>query len=323
MRSGQPQYVTLADPGLPGEPRAQSSIYAPAVAHGGHPVHRTGPQPEAQRQIYYGGQPQQVDVQTPVLTQSGQTVYLNTPSAPYGYATVQYHPHQQPQIIRQSVPGRGHPHEQFVSVVPIQGGPPQLASIAGSGQTYAYWQPDGSGLAVPQMTIVNAAGPGGGPIAVARIGNPQMDAPHSNNGYREGGRGKEKGRKGRRDGGTPSRRGGEAKHSPHSTSSPLLEEFRATKSRDWTIRDIEGHVVEFCQDQNGSRFIQQRLEIGDSTEQKLVMNEVLHAIHRLRNDVFGNYVVQKLLEFGTNQMNSDIRDTLQGEMLQLSLQMYG
>lgn len=84
-----------------------------------------------------------------------------------------------------------------------------------------------------------------------------------------------------------------------------------------------GHVVEFCQDQNGSRFIQQRLEIGDATEQKVVMNEVLPAIHRLRNDVFGNYVVQKLLEFGTPQMKADIRDTLQGEMLQLSLQMYG
>lgn len=247
MRSAQPQYVTLADHGLPGEPRVQNSIYAPAgVPHGGHPVHRAAPpQQEPQRQIYYGGQPQQVDVQPQqVLTQNGQTVYLNAgPASPYGYATVQYHPHQQqPQIIRQSVPGRGHPHEQYVSVVPINGGPAQLASIAGSSQTYAYWQPDGGGLAVPQVTIMNAGGPGGGPIAVARIGNPNMDSPHSNtNGYRENGRGKEKGgRKGRRDGGTPSRRGGEAKHSPHSTSSPLLEEFRATKSRDWTIRDIEG-----------------------------------------------------------------------------------
>jgi Pumilio-family RNA binding repeat len=319
MRQAQPQYVTLQDHDLSGEPRPQNSMYAPAPVTHGHPVHRAPPPQPEQRQIYYGGQ--QVDMQTPVITQAGQTVYLNAP-APYGYATVQYHPHQQPQIIRQTVPGRGHPHEQYVSVVPIQGG--QLASIAG-GQTYAYWPPDGTGasLAVPQVTIMNAAGPGGAPIAVARIGNPTMDVAHANNGY-GGGRGKDKGRKGGRNGGTPSsRRGGEAKHSPHSMSSPLLEEFRATKSRDWTIRDIEGHVVEFCQDQNGSRFIQQRLEIGDATEQKLVMNEVLPAINRLRNDVFGNYVVQKLLEFGTMQMKSDIRDTLQGEMLQLSLQMYG
>ena len=82
-------------------------------------------------------------------------------------------------------------------------------------------------------------------------------------------------------------------------------------------------MVEFCQDQNGSRFIQQRLEVGDTVEKEVVMAEVLPAIRRLRNDVFGNYVVQKLLDFGTPRMKSDIRDTLQGEMLQLSLQMYG
>jgi hypothetical protein len=86
---------------------------------------------------------------------------------------------------------------------------------------------------------------------------------------------------------------------------------------------VAGHVVEFCQDQNGSRFIQQRLEVGDTGEKEVVMIEVLPAVRRLRNDVFGNYVVQKLLDFGTPRMKGDLRDSLQGEMLQLSLQMYG
>ncbi|EEC49693.1 predicted protein [Phaeodactylum tricornutum CCAP 1055/1] len=86
---------------------------------------------------------------------------------------------------------------------------------------------------------------------------------------------------------------------------------------------IEGHIVEFCQDQNGSRFIQQRLELGDTSEQQIVMSEVLPAIRRLRNDVFGNYVIQKLLDFGSADMKSEIRNTLESEMLQLSLQMYG
>lgn len=63
--------------------------------------------------------------------------------------------------------------------------------------------------------------------------------------------------------------------------------------------------------------------MGDNGEKEVVMKEVLPAIRRLRNDVFGNYVVQKLLDFGTPKMKSDIRDTLQGEMLPLSLQMYG
>ena len=106
-------------------------------------------------------------------------------------------------------------------------------------------------------------------------------------------------------------------------ASPLLEEFRATKNRDWTMLDIVGHIVEFCQDQNGSRFIQQRLEVGNPDEQQVVMKEVLPAVRQLRNDVFGNYVVQKLLEFGTPEMKACLRDSLQGEMLPLSLQMYG
>lgn len=81
--------------------------------------------------------------------------------------------------------------------------------------------------------------------------------------------------------------------------------------------------MEFCQDQNGSRFIQQRLEIGSNEEKEVVIAEVIPAVRRLRNDVFGNYVVQKLLDFGTPKMKDDLRETLQGEMLQLSLQMYG
>lgn len=107
------------------------------------------------------------------------------------------------------------------------------------------------------------------------------------------------------------------------SSSPLLDDFRASKNRDWTLFQIQGHVVDFCQDQNGSRFIQQRLEMGDLGEQQVIVKEVLPAIRRLRNDVFGNYVVQKLLDFGTSPVKSEICRTLEGEMLQLSLQMYG
>ena len=81
--------------------------------------------------------------------------------------------------------------------------------------------------------------------------------------------------------------------------------------------------MEFCQDQNGSRFIQQRLEVAGTQEKELVMSEVLPSVRILRNDVFGNYVVQKLFEHGTARMRTQLRDTLEGEMLALSVQMYG
>ncbi len=63
--------------------------------------------------------------------------------------------------------------------------------------------------------------------------------------------------------------------------------------------------------------------MGSKEEKEVVVAEVLPAVRRLRNDVFGNYVVQKLFEFGTPKMKEDLQDTLKGEMLSLSLQMYG
>jgi pumilio RNA-binding family len=132
----------------------------------------------------------------------------------------------------------------------------------------------------------------------------------------------------RRSGGSDSRNSGaDGNHSPSQTdigSHSLLEDFKEKKnSRDWTVKDIKGHVVDFCQDQNGSRFVQQRLEVGDAAEKAIAMTEVLPAIRALRNDVFGNYVVQKLLDFGSPTMKEQIRVTMTGEMVELSVQMYG
>ena len=115
---------------------------------------------------------------------------------------------------------------------------------------------------------------------------------------------------------TPSRLG------PESTR--LLNEIRAAKSRThWTIQDIRGHIVEFCLDQNGSRFIQQRLEVADPDEKQAVMDEIIPAFKDLQNDVFGNYVVQKLYELGTPSIKKELKGTLKGNMLSLCLQMYG
>eukprot|EP00529_Nitzschia_sp_RCC80_P008620 CAMPEP_0113483310 /NCGR_PEP_ID=MMETSP0014_2-20120614/23368_1 /TAXON_ID=2857 /ORGANISM="Nitzschia sp." /LENGTH=1146 /DNA_ID=CAMNT_0000376853 /DNA_START=282 /DNA_END=3722 /DNA_ORIENTATION=- /assembly_acc=CAM_ASM_000159 len=147
----------------------------------------------------------------------------------------------------------------------------------------------------------------GGGVATANVANPSQ----------------------RRSGGNDSRTSaqngnGSPTHNDVVSAQSLLEEFKAKKhSRDWTIKEIKGHVVEFCQDQNGSRFVQQRLEVGDAAEKAIAMTEVLPAIRTLRNDVFGNYVVQKLLDFGSPSMKEQIRDTMTGEMVELSVQMYG
>jgi len=105
--------------------------------------------------------------------------------------------------------------------------------------------------------------------------------------------------------------------------STLLEEFRTNKSKKYEIQDIVGHIVEFSQDQHGSRFIQQKLETAIDSEKQLVFKEILPQGLQLMVDVFGNYVIQKFFEHGTSDQKKILAEKLQGHVLTLSLQMYG
>lgn len=145
--------------------------------------------------------------------------------------------------------------------------------------------------------------------------------------------------------------GGGIQDSAH-TRSPLLEEFRATSlsigrgigsvsdlgmdggygagpvgqvhnGREWQLSEISNHVVEFATDQHGSRFIQQKLESASVEDKESVLKHSLTDAQRLMTDVFGNYVVQKLLDHGGEKAVKLIAEELQGRMLVLSLHMYG
>lgn len=72
------------------------------------------------------------------------------------------------------------------------------------------------------------------------------------------------------------------------------------------LRDLTNHIVEFSQDQHGSRFIQQKLERASTPEKQLVFSEILAASYGLMTDVFGNYVIQKFFEFGTPEQKSTL-----------------
>jgi pumilio RNA-binding family len=86
---------------------------------------------------------------------------------------------------------------------------------------------------------------------------------------------------------------------------------------------VLGHVVAFCQDQHGSRFIQQRLEVCDDEEKQLVFDEILPLSIPLMTDVFGNYVLQKLFEYGSQEQCEQLGILLAGQAVQLAMQMYG
>lgn len=105
--------------------------------------------------------------------------------------------------------------------------------------------------------------------------------------------------------------------------SRLLEDFRNNRFPNLQLRDLANHIVEFSQDQHGSRFIQQKLERATTAEKQMVFSEILSAAYNLMTDVFGNYVIQKFFEFGTPEQKTTLAQKVRGHVLPLALQMYG
>lgn len=82
-----------------------------------------------------------------------------------------------------------------------------------------------------------------------------------------------------------------------------------------SLQELKGHFVECSLDQQCSRFIQQRLEEASDEEKQALFNEctgfALRGV-KLMNDVFGNYVVQKMFEYGTLNQRRALFNDLKG-----------
>ena len=105
--------------------------------------------------------------------------------------------------------------------------------------------------------------------------------------------------------------------------SRLLEEFRNSRAPGLQLVELVGHIVEFSQDQYGSRFIQQKLEKASQTEREMVFEEIIDNAYNLMTDVFGNYVIQKFFEHGTTEQKQELARKIKGHVVKLALQMYG
>lgn len=102
----------------------------------------------------------------------------------------------------------------------------------------------------------------------------------------------------------------------------LIKQFAADQSG-FELEDLKGCYVEFSKDQHGSRFLQKELEVVDSDMIQLVFEEVMPAVCSLMIDVYGNYVVQKFFDFGTDEQRILLTRKLRGNVVPLSLHLYG
>jgi mRNA-binding protein PUF3 len=105
--------------------------------------------------------------------------------------------------------------------------------------------------------------------------------------------------------------------------SALLHDFKhSPKSKRWELKDIWSHIVEFSGDQQASRFIQQKLETANSDERDQVFAEIEPNAVQLMKDVFGNYVMQKLFEYGDQVQKKVLANAMKGKVVDLSMQPY-
>ncbi|EED92622.1 predicted protein [Thalassiosira pseudonana CCMP1335] len=87
---------------------------------------------------------------------------------------------------------------------------------------------------------------------------------------------------------------------------------------------IKGHIAVVAKEQDGSRFIQHRLSIADDEERQMAFDEAINAVKELANDVYGNFILQSLLEFGTDEMRSVLAGRLLAvDVVSLSKKVYG
>merc|ERR1719361_1693197 len=87
---------------------------------------------------------------------------------------------------------------------------------------------------------------------------------------------------------------------------------------------IEAGVIEkLARDQNGSRFIQQRLETASLQDKEGVFRQIQRNALALCEDVFGNYVIQKFFEHGTDTHRLELAQIIRGRVLPLTKSMYG
>lgn len=116
--------------------------------------------------------------------------------------------------------------------------------------------------------------------------------------------------------------------SPPQPQKSVLDDLRGPgpqHTRAHSLHDIvqECLVADLATDQNGSRFIQTKLEEASPEEKQAVFAQILPETLRLCTDVFGNYCIQKFFEYGTPEQKQQLATKIKNRVLALSLQMYG
>lgn len=112
--------------------------------------------------------------------------------------------------------------------------------------------------------------------------------------------------------------------SPTLSDPTLLSQLRTTAGQSHlSLADVLPEALQFSQDQFGSRFLQQSMEVASAADTHQLFLALLPAVQKLALDPFGNYVIQKLLDHLPGEHRALLGEQLLGHILVLSLHTYG
>lgn len=89
------------------------------------------------------------------------------------------------------------------------------------------------------------------------------------------------------------------------------------------LEDLQGEIFTLCKDQHGCRFLQKKLEEGNTAHRDMIFTETFPHFAELMTDPFGNYLCQKMLEYCTDEQRNLIVESVAAELVTISLNMHG
>lgn len=157
-------------------------------------------------------------------------------------------------------------------------------------------------------------------------------SPKAAGGAAKPGRTKSRGRrrvktKGGRDRGSspgPSAEATTEEHDPNRSAALTEVRNKGTKCK-LTLKEVLPDILEFAQDQHGSRYLQSKLDDATPEEKQAVFDTILPQAPSLASDAFGNWVVQKFFDFdiGTLDQRKALVNELLPKLLSLSNETHG
>ncbi|KAL3588560.1 mRNA binding protein puf3 [Fusarium poae] len=116
----------------------------------------------------------------------------------------------------------------------------------------------------------------------------------------------------------------------HNPSAPVRHPFSiqfsstiANNNKNVPFHAVFGWVVIAAGDCEISRFIQSKLITAKSDEKDRMFTEIGSDMISLMKDLYGNYVIQKLIEHGSMTQKMSVIETVRGHIVELSLNTFG